>query len=125
MPQPSPYTPGQVAREVPGRHQQLAEIDERLAFMIDLRRLVGRIRVDIGPRGLGKTSLLREVQRRADAKGALTVWVTAGESAGLIGAITNEIERRTAAWSKDARGTLRNLLDATTITATGDRKSVV
>jgi hypothetical protein len=122
--QPSPYTPGQVAREVPGRHQQLAEIDERLAFMIDLRRLVGRIRVDIGPRGLGKTSLLREVQRRADAKGALTVWVTAGESVGLISAITAEIERRTAAWSKDARSALRNLVDATTITATAGLSGV-
>ena len=55
MAQPSPYTPGEVAREVPGRTMQLAEIDERLTYLIDLQRLVGRIRVDIGPRGLGKT----------------------------------------------------------------------
>jgi hypothetical protein len=37
VPQPSPYTPGEVAREVPGRGQQLAEIDERLSYMIDLK----------------------------------------------------------------------------------------
>jgi len=54
-------------------------MDERLSYMIDLRRLVGRIRVDVAARGIGKTSLLREVQRRAEARGALTLWVTAGE----------------------------------------------
>jgi len=117
VPQPSPYTPGEVAREVPGRAEQLAEIDERLSYMIDLKRLVGRIRVDLGPRGLGKTSLLREVQRRADARRALTVWVTAGEQTGLISAITAEIERRTTDWAAESRTRLRGLLEAMTLTA--------
>lgn len=82
--QPSPYTPGEVARAVPGRAIQLAQMDERLSYMVDLQRLVGRVRVDVAARGIGKTSLLREVQRRADARGALTVWMTAGEQRGLI-----------------------------------------
>lgn len=34
--QPSPYTPGQVAREVVGRAEQLAEIGERLMYMTEL-----------------------------------------------------------------------------------------
>jgi hypothetical protein len=117
VPQPSPYTPGEVAREVPGRTQQRAEIDERLSYMIDLKRLVGRIRVDLGPRGLGKTSLLREMQRRADARGALTVWVTAGEETGLIRGITAEIERRTSDWASENRTKLRSLLEAMTLKA--------
>lgn len=114
--QPSPYTPGEVAREVPGRSQQLAEIDERLAYMSDLKRLVGRIRVDVGSRGLGKTSLLREVQRRAEARGALTVWVTAGDDTGLVAGIGAEIDRRTRGWASESRTTLRGLLDAMTLT---------
>ncbi|RUQ10117.1 ATP-binding protein [Curtobacterium sp. HSID17257] len=93
--QPSPYTPGEIARAVPGRAHQLAELDERLSVLVDLRRLVGRIRVDHAARGFGKTSLLREYQRRAVLRGADTVWVTAGEPQGLIGQIVDEL-RRTA-----------------------------
>ena len=48
--------------------------------MTELQRLVGRIRVDHAPRGIGKTSLLRQVQRHAEDMGAATVWVTAGEA---------------------------------------------
>ncbi len=80
--QPSPYTPGEVARVVPGRAKQLAEVDERLSTLVDLGRLVSRLRVDHAPRGYGKTSLLREYQRRATARDVLTVWVTAGEEQG-------------------------------------------
>ena len=111
MAQPSPYTPGEVARQVPGRAAQLSDIDERLSYMVDLRRLVGRVRVDIGPRGLGKTSLLREAQRHAEGRGALTIWVTAGEELGLVAAIGEEIRRRTDTWASETRGRLRQLLD--------------
>lgn len=116
MAQPSPYTPGQVAREVPGRLAQIADIDERLAYLIDLQRLVGRIRVDVAARGLGKTSLLREVQRRADARGALTVWVTAGEDVGLVPALGQEIARRSEGWASASRRHLRDALDRLTVT---------
>jgi hypothetical protein len=113
--QPSPYTPGEVAREIPGRAVQLAQMDERLAYMIELHRLVGRVRVDIAARGIGKTSLLREVQRRAEARGALTVWVTAGEDIGLIPALAAEIHRQTHDWKADARARLRELLEHLTV----------
>lgn len=114
--QPSPYTPGEVARQVPGRGTQLSDIDERLSYMIDLRRLVGRVRVDIAPRGLGKTSLLREAQRHADARGALTIWVTAGEELGLIASTGEEIRRRTETWGSETRGRLRQLLENLQVT---------
>jgi hypothetical protein len=114
--QPSPYTPGEVAREVPGRSKQVAEIDERLMYLTELHRLVGRIRVDVGPRGLGKTSLLREVQRRAEARGAITVWVTAGEGTGLLPALAGEIERRSHGWARESRSKLRGLLDSLSVT---------
>jgi len=109
--QPSPYTPGEVARQVPGRGTQLLDMDERLSYMIDLHRLVGRVRVDVAPRGLGKTSLLRQAQRHADGRGALTIWVTAGEELGLITSIGEEIRRRTETWASETRGRLGHLLE--------------
>ncbi|MGH3724754.1 MAG: ATP-binding protein [Mycobacterium sp.] len=115
--QPSPYTPGQVAREVVGRAEQLAEIGERLMYMAELGRLVGRIRVDTGPRGVGKTSLLREVQREAEARGVVTVWATAGGDEPLIPAIATQIRARVTGWKKKSRGPLLRAIDQVSITA--------
>jgi hypothetical protein len=107
--QPSPYTPGEVARAVPGRAIQLAEIDERLSVLADLGRLVGRIRVDHAPRGFGKTSLLREYQRRAEARGLLSVWVTAGEEAGLVAQICPALASATETSGDRARAAVGRL----------------
>lgn len=114
--QPSPYTPGEVARVVPGRAQQLAEVDERLSTLVDLGRLVGRLRVDHAPRGYGKTSLLREYQRRATARDVLTVWVTAGEEQGLVSQIAQEIDRAARSFGDSARTRVKGLLDTLTVT---------
>lgn len=40
MVQPSPYTPGEVARTVPGRHAQLHSFDERIDRMAALGRFM-------------------------------------------------------------------------------------
>lgn len=109
--QPSPYTPGEVARIVPGRARQLAEVDERLSTLIDLGRLVGRIRVDHAARGFGKTSLLREYQRRASARGAATVWVTAGEEQGLIAQIAASVHTITDGLAEHVRTGLRERIE--------------
>lgn len=77
--QPSPFTPGTVAQLLPGRERQLAQMERVLVTKVVEGHFEGRIRVDIGARGVGKTSLLREVQRRAHAYGVGTAWVTAGE----------------------------------------------
>lgn len=114
--QPSPYTPGEVAREVPGRAIPLAEVDERLAYLVGLQRLLGRIRIDIAARGIGKTSLLREMQRRARARGVMTVWVTAGEPGGLLTALAEELARATDGWRGEAGKRLREVLGRLTLT---------
>lgn len=94
MPQPSPYTPGQVAHQVPGRDEQMADYRERLDFMSATQSLVPVIRVDQGPRGLGKTSLMRAAEREAAGMfGALTIWVVAGEQRSLLSSIAVAAER--------------------------------
>jgi hypothetical protein len=113
--QPSPYTPGGIALEVPGRGEQLARIDERLAYLTDLRRLVPRIRVDHAPRGWGKSSLLRQAERLAQRRDALTVWVTANDEVPLTAAIALRIDEVTAHWGSAERGRLRRALEAATI----------
>lgn len=113
--QPSPYTPGEIARAVPGRGDLLAEFEERLSVLIDLQRLVGRIHVIHGERGIGKTSLLRAYQRRAEERGALCIWVTAGERSGLITQIIKAIRSATTRWPRAAAAAVGKHLDQVTV----------
>lgn len=113
--QPSPYTPGEVARSVPGRGDLLAEFEERLSVLIDLQRLVGRIHVAHGERGIGKTSLLRAYQRRAEERGALCIWVTAGEKGGLISQVVKGIRSATSSWPRSAAAAIGKHLDTITV----------
>ncbi|UFS58169.1 ATP-binding protein [Subtercola endophyticus] len=93
----------------------MGDFEERLSYLVDLNRLVGRIRVDLAPRGFGKTSLLRQYQRRAKERGALTIWVTAGEQSGLIGQILAAIRQETVTWQSEKRTRLVSMLDSVTI----------
>ncbi|MGB5952038.1 MAG: ATP-binding protein [Ornithinimicrobium sp.] len=95
--QTSPYTPGENAREIPGREAQLTDISGLLARVALEGRFAGRIRVDVGPRGVGKTSLLRRVQRTATELGLASVYVTAGNGT-LSAVIADEVDQLTARW---------------------------
>lgn len=116
--QPSPYTPGEVALTVPGRDAQIEAMLERLSYVSQFRKLAGRIRVDVGPRGVGKTSLLRSIQREADRIGFATVWITAGDG-HFLNAIVDEFSRLSASWHESARSAVRAVLDELTITVAG------
>jgi hypothetical protein len=94
---------------------QLSEFEERLSYLVDLQKLVGRIRVDHAPRGLGKTSLLRQYQRRADERGVLTIWVTAGEDIGLVAQIASRIQAASSSWSDDAQSAVRRFIENLTV----------
>ncbi|MCK2023576.1 ATP-binding protein [Microbacterium sp. kSW2-24] len=84
MNQPSPYTPGEVARAVPGRSAQIRWYTERAEDVAMLGRFVPRVRVDHAARGIGKTSLLREGERIFRQKGAATVWATVNQDEPLL-----------------------------------------
>ena len=93
----SPYTPGEVAREVPGREAQLQQIGGMLTLPALHGRFSGRIRVDVGPRGVGKTSLLRRVQEDAILLGLAPLYVTAGNGP-LAAVIADEARTLVSEW---------------------------
>lgn len=116
--QPSPYTPGQVASAVPGRDAQIEAIRERLAYVGQFHRFAGRIRVDVGPRGVGKTSLLRAMQAEADGLGFVTVWITAGDGPFLV-ALIEEFEKLANSWKDKARDAVLAALKTLTVSIGG------
>lgn len=93
----SPFTPGEVATTFPGRDAQLSAASGTLARVATEGHFAGRVSVHVGPRGVGKTSLLRRAQRTADSLGLATVFVTAGNGP-LSAVINDEIHQKTRTW---------------------------
>jgi hypothetical protein len=73
---PNPYTPGQLPRVLAGRGAEVATIRTYLARTVAYGELGGPLLVFHAPRGVGKTSLLREGQREAEEQGFVTAWVS-------------------------------------------------
>lgn len=116
--QNSPYTPGRVTAHLPGREQQLKELERSLMFMTDDPGLDGRIKVYVGPRGVGKTSFLRAAQKLAENQGYSTVWVTAGDAV-FLDSLLQEFARISRTWADSAKDSLMNLLDRISISFGG------
>ena len=114
--QPSPYTPGSIARNVPGRSELVAEFSERLSLMVDLRRMIPQISVAVGPRGIGKTSLLRSFERLAQQREVVTIWVTAGDEVGLLPQLTEAIGDSVNTWVADKAERLRDRITEVSVT---------
>ena len=93
----SPFTPGETASEIPGREAQVTQIMGVLGRVAVEGRFAGRVRVDIGPRGVGKTSLLRRAERAARDLGLATVFVTAGNGT-LTSVVADEVAVLTRGW---------------------------
>jgi hypothetical protein len=88
---PSPYTPGEAPQVLVGRDDQLENARADLALMSTYGRFHGRVRVDLGSRGVGKTSLLKAVQDAALEAGAVTAWVTARADESLVGSLVQAL----------------------------------
>lgn len=104
----SPYTPGELAPEVPGRDTELDDIADKLAAAAGRHRLVGRIRVETGARGVGKTSLLRQAERNARDDGWETVFLTAGQDP-LVLALADALAAGPLRWSRTDRDRFTDL----------------
>lgn len=89
----SPYTPGSVARSVPGRATALAEYREAAQRIDRLDQFIPRIHVVHGPRGIGKTSLLRQGQRVFEESRVSTIWVTANPAESLLHSLLSELAK--------------------------------
>lgn len=73
--QPNPYTPGGRPRVFVGRDRERQDLRDRLARVIAFGEMAGPLAIVTGPRGLGKTSLLRDVADQAAEDGFVVVWV--------------------------------------------------
>jgi len=73
---PNPYTPGQVPRVFAGRMPEKDRIRGYLSRVATYGELGGPLLVFHAPRGVGKTSLLREGQRDGEEHGFVTAWVS-------------------------------------------------
>lgn len=88
---PSPYSPGAPPAVLAGRREQVEAAQAELAVVATFARFVGRVRVDIGPRGVGKTSLLKAVRDAGAEAGLVTAWVTARTDEGLVASLVHAL----------------------------------
>ncbi len=103
---PNPYTPGQLPRVFAGRAAELDKLRDRLGRVSTFGEFAGPLLTFHGPRGLGKTSLLRSAQRDAERAGFVTVWVSISSGTSLLDEIAAQVDRalaRTDTLSRSAR----------------------
>lgn len=81
---PNPYSPGELPRVLAGREQQQDRIRGYLSRISTYGEMGGPLLVFQGPRGVGKTSLLREAQRDAEAHGFITAWAACRRNAPFL-----------------------------------------
>jgi hypothetical protein len=73
----NPYSPGDRPQVFVGRQAERARIRDRLAKVLAYGEMMGPLTVVTGPRGMGKTSLLRDIADEATRDGFVVAW-TAG-----------------------------------------------
>lgn len=88
---PNPYTPGELPRVLAGREQQQDRIRGYLSRIGTYGEMGGPLLVFQGPRGVGKTSLLRDAQRDADEHGFITAWVACRRNAPFLPDLVSRI----------------------------------
>ncbi len=115
--QDSPYTPGVTAVQLVGRDKAL--MDGRALFhQVKAKKFAGRLRTYVGPRGVGKTSLLRVLQSIATSEGFTTVWITAGEGS-LIDDLLAGIESAATTLSDRAKAAIHAAIENVKLTLPG------
>ncbi len=114
---PDPYTPGQTPRILAGRTVELGRIRDQLARVATFGELGGPLLVFHAPRGLGKTSLLREGQRHAIEAGFVTAWVACSRQQPFLPEVVRSIDRalQRADLDRDTRAGWRARLDKVSV----------
>jgi hypothetical protein len=115
---PNPYTPGQVPRILAGRRTELRRIEDLLARVATYGELGGPLLVFHAPRGIGKTSLLRTAQRRADELGFVSAWVACSRERPVLPELVHSLRaalEQADALPRSAAGRWRKRLDSVTL----------
>ena len=79
----SPFTPGDLPRVLVGRVPERTRLRDLLARVTAYGELAGPPVVLHAPRGLGKTSLLRDTEDRARELGFVTAWVACAKGSTM------------------------------------------
>lgn len=109
--QKSPYTPGEISHIVPGREKDVTRFRRDLAFTAVDGALVGRVRVLVGPRGIGKTSLLRYMEKDARSENFSAVLITAGDGS-FLDLLLESLEGLGNSWTDTVRSKVRKLAES-------------
>ena len=111
----SPYTPGSVPTSLPGRADKLQQFREAAQRMASDGLFIPRVHVDHGPRGIGKTSLLREAQRIFGGYGIRTVLITADPDEDMVRSLLGELRQVVGTGTRLRKAALE-AIDSATVT---------
>ena len=66
---------------------------DRLARVVAYGEMMGPLALTTGPRGLGKTSLLRDVQAQAQASGFIVAWASGVRHQPFLADVVDRVTR--------------------------------
>lgn len=89
----NPYTPSDRPRVFVGREDERTLLRDKLARVAAYGEMMGALTVVTGPRGVGKTSLLRDVAQQAEEDGFVVAWVSCVKQQPFLGEIVDRVER--------------------------------
>ena len=93
----NPYTPGGRPRVFVGRADERRWLRNRLARVVAYGEMMGPLAVTTGPRGVGKTSLMRDLQAQAQEGGFVVAWVSGVKQqpflADVVDRVTHALDR--------------------------------
>ena len=90
---PNPYTPSDRPRVFVGRDSERDRLRDRLARVAAYGEMMGPLVVVTGPRGVGKTSLLRDVATQAEQDGFVVAWVAGVKHQPFLGEVVDRVTR--------------------------------
>lgn len=108
--------PGEPPSYLAGRQSQIDEWARPVRQLLESARTSGPV-FFTAPRGLGKTVLLREMERDASAAGFVVAWATASASESLIGTLLGSVKSAVRQRLRDDAADLISRLDSVTVSA--------
>lgn len=93
---PNPYTPSGRPRVFVGRETERRRLRDRLARVVAYGEMMGPLTVATGPRGLGKTSLMRDMQAQAQATGFVVAWASGLKHQPFLADVVDRVTRSLA-----------------------------